>query len=424
MPSLASNPILPAFNPYSAEFIGDPYRHYDQLREVAPVCFTDLGFWFVTRHDDVSKILRDPCFGRNFAVDMESLYGPRAFDEPILAAMNRMMLFLDPPDHPRIRGLVAKAFSHASIEDLRQHIQETADRLVAANFENGEMDLVRDFAFELPIRVISALLGIPEEDRIEFFQNFQLSGRVLDAGRMSREELDQANKQMAYLHGYFVRLFDRKRRSPADDLSTYLVRVEEGGDRLSTDELVATVILLFAAGFETTSNLIGNAILALFEHPRELEKLKRDPGRTAGAVDELIRYNAPVQFTGRTVREETEIRGQVLRKGDFVAASLAAANRDPAVYDRPGELNVDRQNVRPLSFGGGIHFCLGAQLARVELETTLRTLFGKLPNLAPKSQDSPQWKPSFVWRGLQNYVLQWDPSSGGHRNPGAAVPLR
>jgi cytochrome P450 len=395
------------FNPFSPETIANPYAFYDRMRDFDPVFMTPFGYWFATRHEDVSFVVRDPRLGKNFAADMQKLYGPRALEEPVLGTMNRMMLILDPPDHTKARSLMAKAFTATLVPDLRPHIQSVAETLIHSVRPHGQMDLIRDFAFVLPITVITGMLGIPEQDRQRFIASFKLSGRMLDGVPMSRSEMDEMNTQMEFLREYFVRLFDARRRNPGSDLTTRLVQAEANGEGLSEEELVANLILLFAAGYETTCNLIGNALLALFQHPRELDRVKRDPGLLAKAGDELLRYCPPAQFTARTAKEDVKLGDKLVKKGDFVVASLAAANRDPSVYEKPHELNLARENVRPLSFGGGIHFCLGAQLARLELEIAIATLVRMIPSLQLTDLENPKWKTSFVWRGLDALPATW-----------------
>jgi len=232
-------------------------------------------------------------------------------------------------------------------------------------------------------------------------QPFRFAGRMLDLMPMSRAELDDGNRLIGNFKDAFKDALDMRRASPRDDLITHLMQVQETGDRLSHDELTANIILLFVAGYETTSNLIGNAVLALLSHPAELARVRNDGVITQNAVDELLRYDTPVQFTGRTVMEDLVFEGEDLRKGDFVVACLGAGNRDPDAFDRPDELNLLREGVRPLSFGGGIHFCLGAQLAKIESEIALSMLFERFPKLRLSGSEPFRWKPGFVVRGLQ-----------------------
>lgn len=267
------------------------------------------------------------------------------------------------------------------------------------------MDIVGEFAFPLPISVICELLGIPEENGL--IQSFRIMSRITEAVAMNREELDNANAQIAFLDDYFRGLFDLRRRQPQDDLITSLVQAEFAGDQLTDQELAANIILLFVAGYETTSNLIGNSVLALHQNPSELARLRNAPALLSDAIDELLRYESSVQFTGRQVLEDLDLGGKRLQKGDFIIACVGAANRDPVVYEDPNRLDLGRKNIRHLSFGGGIHFCLGAQLARIELEVTIATFLRRFPHLHLKDIHHPNWRPTFVWRGLESLQASW-----------------
>jgi hypothetical protein len=337
---------------------------------------------------------------------MHRTYGPDAFEEPLLDAMRRMMLFIEPPDHPRVRSLVSKAFSARRIEGFRPVIQTIVDDLLDRMEAMPDFDLMTTFATELPIRVISHLMGLTSAEYNRMTQTFRFTGRMLDLMPMTRAELDEGNRLIGKFKDAFRDALDMRRASPRDDLITELLQVEEAGDRLSYDELVANIILLFVAGYETTSNLIGNAVLALLSNPDERAKVRDDSAILEKAVDELLRYDTPVQFTGRTVMEDFVFEGKPLRKGEFVVACLGAANRDPDVFDRPDELQLRRENVRPLSFGGGIHFCLGAQLAKIESGVALSALFSRFPKLRFAGSDTHRWKPGFVVRGLQYLRLE------------------
>jgi hypothetical protein len=270
------------------------------------------------------------------------------------------------------------------------------------------MDLIADFAFRLPVTVICDMLGIPEEDRQVFFTTSRARfARLLDLGPLNRVELDQQNSYNLAMVEYFARLFELRRREPGDDIITYFVQAQEN-DMLTNEELSANVILLFDAGHETTVNLIGNGLLALHRNPDQLRLLKNDPSLMANAIEELLRYDASVQAIGRTALEYIdEIGGISLEKGRSVICLLGSANRDPAVYSDPDRLVVTRPNVRPLSFGGGIHHCIGAQLARIEGEIAIATLLRRLPDLHLDDVDHPDWRQTFVLRGLNKLLARW-----------------
>jgi cytochrome P450 len=268
------------------------------------------------------------------------------------------------------------------------------------------MDAIRDFAYPLPVLVICELLGIPEEDRARFAPGTG-SAVLLNPTPPSREELDAANEGTRAIGAYFEALFEQRRRAPQDDLITMPVQAEEAGDRLTPAELRANVTLLFAAGHETTVNLIGNGLLALLRHPDQWARLRDDPGLVPNAIEELLRYDPPVQTVARTVSEPMELRGQVLQKGELVLVLIGAANRDPDVFPDPDRLDVTRPQLRALSFGGGVHFCLGAQLARLEAEIAFTALLRRLPSLMLADTDPPRWREIFTLRGLTSLPVRW-----------------
>ena len=273
----------------------------------------------------------------------------------------------------------------------------------------GHMDLIEDFAFRLPVTIICDMLGIPEEHREVFYKSSRDGGRILDPVPLTPEEIAKANVGNAMAKLYFEQLFELRRRNPGDDLTTLLVQAEEDGSKLSNEELTANIILLFGAGHATTVNLIGNGLLALHRDPDQLALLKANPSLIAGAIEEFLRYDSSVQLTGRVALEDIDdLGGKKIPKGESVLCLLGSANRDPAVYpDRPDRLDITRPNVKPLSFGGGIHHCLGAQLARIEAEIAISTLLRRLPHLRLDDAGNPEWQPTFVLRGLKRLPASW-----------------
>jgi len=399
----------PLFNPLSPDFIRDPYPHYDRLRTMDPIHVTPFGQFVTSRHADVSLVLRDRRFGKDFVERSKRRYSEKIMDEPVFRSMSHWMLQADPPDHTRLRGLVVKAFTARRVEDMRPRIQEIVDQTIDAVIDRGRMDLIEDFAFRLPVTIICDMLGIPEEHRETFYKSSRDGGRLLDPVPLSPEEISQGNAGNLMAQMYFQQLFELRRRSPGDDLITQLVQAEEDGNKLTNEELTANIILLFGAGHETTVNLIGNGLLALHRNPDQLALLKARPELMVGAIEEFLRYDSSVQMTGRVALEDIDDLGGVkIPKGETVLCLLGSANRDPAVYpDRPDRLDVTRQNVKPLSFGGGIHFCLGAQLARIEAEIAIATLLRRLPDLRIDDVVNPQWRPTFVLRGLTRLPASW-----------------
>jgi cytochrome P450 len=271
------------------------------------------------------------------------------------------------------------------------------------------MDLIEDFAFRLPVTVICDMLGIPEEHRETFYKGSRDGGRLLDPVPLTPAEIAQANAGNMMAQMYFQQLFELRRREPGDDLTTQLVQAEEDGNKLTNEELTANIILLFGAGHETTVNLIGNGLLALYRNPDQLALLKADPSLLPNAIEEFLRYDSSVQLTGRVALEDIDdLGGKKIPKGESVLCLLGSANRDPAAYpDHPDRLDITRANVRPLSFGGGIHHCLGAQLARIEAEIAISTLLRRLPDLRLDDAVNPEWRPTFVLRGLKRLPASW-----------------
>ena len=399
----------PLFNPLSPEFIRDPYPHYDLLRRVDPVHITPHGMYLVSRHAEVSGVVRDKRFGKDFVERSQRRYGPKIMDEPIFRSMSHWMLQQDPPDHTRLRGLVVKAFTARRVEDMRPRIQEIVDQTLDRVIPNGHMDLIEDYAFRLPVTIICDMLGIPEEHREVFYTGSRDGGRILDPVPLSPQEIANGNATYMMSQMYFQQLFELRRKQPGDDLTTQLVQAEEDGSKLSNEELTSNIILLFGAGHETTVNLIGNGLLALYRNPDQLALLKARPELITNAIEEFLRYDSSVQMTGRVALEDIDnLGGKKIPKGESVLCLLGSANRDPAVYpDQPDSLDITRPNVRPLSFGGGIHFCLGAQLARIEAEIAISTLLRRLPELRLDDAENPEWRPTFVLRGLKRLPASW-----------------
>jgi len=336
-------------------------------------------------------------------------YGPQVMEEPVFRSMRHWMLQQDPPDHTRLRGLVVKAFTARRVEDMRPRIQAIVDETLDRVAPRGRMDLIEDFAFRLPVTIICDMLGIPPDHREVFYTSSRNGGRLLDPVPLSPAEIAEANTGNAAAQMYFQQLFELRRKNPGDDLTTQLVHAEEDGSKLSNEELTANIILLFGAGHETTVNLIGNGLLALHRNPDQLALLKANPALITGAIEEFLRYDSSVQMTGRVALEDIDdVGGKKIPKGESVLCLLGSANRDPAVYpDRPDRLDITRSNVRPLSFGGGIHFCLGAQLARIEAEVAIATLLRRLPDLRLDDAETPEWRPTFVLRGLKHLPASW-----------------
>src|SRR5229473_6053884 len=307
------------------------------MRATDPVHLTQHGMYVASRHADITVVLRDKRFGKDYVERTKRRYGPNVMDEPVFRNFALTMLQQDPPDHTRLRGLVVKAFTARRVEDMRPRIQQVVDETLDRIIPQGKMDLIEDFAFRLPVTVICDMLGIPDEHREAFYTRARVGGRILDPVPMSPEEIKQANAGSVMSAMYFQQLFELRRKNPGDDLTTQLVQAEEDGSKLTNEELTANIILLFGAGHETTVNLIGNGLLALHRNPDQLALLKANPQLITNAIEEFLRYDSSVQLTGRVALEDIDdLGGRKIPKGESVLCLLGSANRDPAVYpDRP-----------------------------------------------------------------------------------------
>jgi cytochrome P450 len=393
---MATTEVL--FNPFLPEFHADPYPFYRRLREQDPVHQTPMGFWVLTRYDDCVAALRDPRFGREeFQQMLSAVYGGEDSDR-----LPRSMLFRDPPDHTRLRALVSKAFTPRTIEQMRDHIQEIVDRLLGRALGQGGMDVIEDLAYPLPVTVICEMLGVPVGDHASIRGWSADIARSLDAIGLPSDPaiVERGRVARRALADYFRALVPERRARPQADLLSGLLAAEEQGDTLTEPEVIAMCLLLFIAGHETTVNLIGNGTLALLRHPDQLARLQAEPGLVPNAIEELLRYDSPVQRTARITTADVEIGGHPIARGTMVVTALGAANRDPAQFADPDRLDVGRKDPRHISFGYGIHFCLGAPLARVEGQLALGTLLRRAPDLT-LAEPSPEWRESSVLRGLK-----------------------
>ncbi len=390
------------------ETIRNPSVFYAHLRAQGPLVSIDdfLGkgkAWIVTNYDDALALLKDP----RLTKDWRKVLPPPSGDEPQVSSAENLFLVLmqnmitvDPPDHTRLRGLVSKAFTPRMIEQLRPRIQQITEELLDAVQERGEMDLINDFAYPLPITVISEMLGIPASDRQKFRTWTQV---MVNTGEQSQQEAIMASSMAEFVH--YIRTFvDEKRAHPSNDMTSNLVQAEENGDMLSENELISMIFLLIVAGHETTVNLIGNGSLALLQHPDQWRQLQHDPSLIPSAIEELLRYTAPVNLSDeRWASEDISIHGQVIHKGEIVYASLISANTDPQQFHDPEMLDVTRRENQHLAFGKGIHYCLGAPLARLEGQIAFATLIKRLPDLRLATDPAQlTWNNNPMLRGLRS----------------------
>ncbi len=401
-------PSPPLLDLASPAFLREPYSTYDRLRVAEPVHRLPWGFIVLSRHDDITFALKDKRFGKTFAERMELRNGPEVMNEPVFRSMGKWMMWVNPPDHTRLRGLMTKAFGARRVEDMRPRIQKIVDDAIDRMLPNGGADLIADFSFTLPIGVICDMLGIPLADSHMFIAAVQNTAKLMDPVPLSRAEIDEANDHFNLMAEYFERLFEQRRKDPGDDLTSALIAASEEGDaKLSKEELTANIIQLFTAGHETSINLIGNGLLALHQYPDQLKLLRDDPSLLENAVEELLRYDSPVQAAGRDANADVEINGVPIAKGEAIVCLLGAGNRDPEAHTDPDRLDITRQNIRHLSFGGGSRYCIGAQLARIEAEVAFATLLKRMPDLQIDNLDNPDWRLTFVIRSLNTLPARW-----------------
>jgi pimeloyl-[acyl-carrier protein] synthase len=395
---------MQSFNPMDPEFLADPYPTYHRLRAEDPVHHSPLGFWVLTRYEDVSAVLRDPRFIKE---PLAALVAAR-FGAEVPRGVGLSMLDRDPPDHTRLRSLVSKAFTPRVVEGLRPRIQQIVDGLITRAQAAGSMDVIEEFAYPIPVNVICEMLGVPVEDH-ERFKGWSLDiARGLDSIWLPQDS-EVPRRSAAARHAisdYFRGLIAERRASPRGDLLSALITAEEAGDKLNEEELLATCILLLIAGHETTVNLIGNGVLALLRHPSELRRLRETPGLITSAVEELLRYDGPVQRTARVASADATIGSRTIGKGEMVMPFIGAADRDPAQFPDPDRLDLTRSDNRHIAFGWGIHFCLGAPLARVEGQVALDMLVRRLPRLELVT-DSPEYRQSLTLRGLKTLPVKF-----------------
>ena len=395
----------------SPQFNADPYPFYAHLRAEAPVYRTTLPHkqvaWLVTRYEDVVDTLKD----ERFVKDRLNATSPgdnakTPWVPGIFKLLTRNMLDVDEPDHTRLRALVRKAFTPRLIEQLRGHIQTLCEDLLDAAQRKGSMELISDYALPVPATVIADLLGVPAEDRRKFHRWSSKIVSVSPGAEAGLEGLRVIPSVWSFMR-YLRKKFEQRRADPKDDLITALVQAEEAGDKLSEDELLAMGFLLLVAGHETTVNLVASGTLTLLDHPEQVNMLRRNPALIRSAVEELLRYTSPVQIaTERYAGEDVTIAGTPIPRGGLVLAVLGSANRDERQFENPDTLDITRDPNKHLSFGKGIHHCLGAALARMEAQIALDTLLRRFLNLhLTEAPESLRWRRGLFLRGLENLPL-------------------
>lgn len=401
---------------FGPDFKANPYPTYAALRAASPIhrrlsADGKSAIWFLTRYDDVAALLRDHkrCVKNvtaTFSPEQQALLPPTP---PLLRLLSNHMLNLDPPDHTRLRALVNKAFTGHMVTQMESRIQTIADQLLDRVHTQGRMDLIEDFAFPLPMIVIAELLGIPPRDRLRF-RNWS-NAFVNPSANLQRsaKKMAKAGQVMEDFTRYMRQVFAERRLAPRDDLITHLLQAEENGDTFSEEELFSMMILLIVAGHETTVNLIGNGMLALLQYPEQRALLQTHPVLLPAAIEEMIRYDGPVErATMRFAIADILIGDVTIKRGDTVSLILAGADRDPAHFAHPDTFDITRENNRHLGFGLGIHYCLGSALARLEGQIAVNTLLQRYPTLqltTPVGQ--LKWRTIPIMRGLHHLPVHW-----------------
>ncbi|WP_054955303.1 cytochrome P450 family protein [Paenibacillus dakarensis] len=393
-------------NLFTKEFTANPYPVYENLRKNNPVLklrFPDGSIgWLVSSYEDAVAVLKEP----RFIKDITKIYG-----EEHTSVFTRNMLFSDPPDHKRLRGLMQKSFTPQFIAGMRDHVQSIADDLLDAVSPQDSMNLIDDYAFLLPIIVISEMLGVPLEDRDKFRT---WSNSIIGASNQNPNNDETVVQHMNEFVQYLGDWFAKVREKPGNDLISQLLISEDQGDRLSEQELYGVVTLMIIAGHETTVNLIGNGVLSLLEQPEQRKLLQEQPELIHGAIEEMLRYNGPVEFsTSRWASENFEFKGRQINRGEMVIVSLNSANRDPNQFDDPEIFNIEREKSQHLAFGKGIHLCLGAPLARLEGEIAINTLLRRFPDFQLRDDvQELEWRPGMLVRGVRELPLSLRKQNG------------
>ena len=396
-----------AFAPDDLSFIADPYPVYAEMRERAPIWYHEpTDHWLVSRFADVNTLLRDRRFGRTYHhVATHAEMGRQEEPDwhgPFWHLIRSGILDMEPPDHTRVRSLVSKAFTPRMVEGMRERIHRMMDGLVDDVQGVGEFDLISTLAEPLPVAVIAELLGVPPEDR-HLLRPWSADICGMYELRPSEQTARTAVRACVEFSDYLRALSRQRRADPREDLVSALAQVVDEDERLTEDELIGTCVLLLNAGHEATVNVTGNGWWSLFRNPDQLARLREEMGLVPRAIEELMRWDTPLQMFERWVLEDSEICGTAVPKGAELGLLFGSANRDPAVFDHPDDLDVAREPNPHVSFGAGVHFCLGAPLARLELETSFATVLRRLPTL--QLAEEPSWKPNFIIRGLRELLV-------------------
>lgn len=416
MNAQALDPATYQFNPADPDLVRDPYPYYRVMRGAPGLHRAAGGYWVASRHADVREVLTNPAFGQgDFVKNIQLFYGP-SFDPMQHSSyrwLSEVFLMQDPPAHTRLRKLVASALTPKRVASMQPRIEAITAELLDKVEGRGRMEVLWDFAYQLPTLVMCDMLGLEESERTPenlaaLTKAVAESFIVFETRVLTDAELANANAQMDFLNEFFGRLYERRKANPQDDLTSDLVQArEDGGTQLSKAELVNVVVAMFGAGFETTAHLIGNGLLTLHREPGQWQTLVRDPATYAPTtVEEVLRFESSLQASYRTALKPATVAGTSLQPGEKVLCGLGSANRDETVFDRPETMDITRRDTRILSFGGGIHHCIGQQLARLEGRVAFTAIANRLPQMTVDTSN-PSWRPGFLFRGLKELHATW-----------------
>jgi len=390
----------------SPEFIANPYPTYARLREQAPAYLIEPGAWLVTRYQDAEFLLKSPFLDKDVPSVFDQRYGRDMNDEPVYRIHNNFWVSMGLLGR---RKLIVKALNAGKTSEIRGLVQKSAEQLVDKWIGSGQADLMTVFAYPLPVQVTCNMLNIELQQGLDFLAETKLMARTAEPNPLTAEELDIANAAALRLEAFFREVCQQRRKQPGDDLVSQLLAAEEDGERLSEDEIISNLIILFVAGYGTTANALCNTLRLLFLYPEQRELLIAKPELLSSAVEESLRFSSSAPITARTAIESFEFNGVQIAPGDTVYIALDSANHDPEVFDEPDRFWIERPPAakKSLAFGQGNHYCLGAKLGLMEVEVALETLFRRLPNLTIDNVEQLKWEPTWVLRGLESLPARW-----------------
>ncbi|MEE1753799.1 cytochrome P450 [Streptomyces sp. SP18CS02] len=391
------------YDPRNPELRKDPYPFYKRLQETDPVYLTPFGYWVVSGYEETAALLRDPRLTSEFHRDAKWAEHRGGWESPVVSDTRKWMLMLDGSAHRRIRGLVNPVFSARAILRMRPRIVEILHKILDDMGSGKDIDLISALALPVPVTVICGLVGLPVEDRDQCRQWTEAIGHVVDPA-LSEQTQQAMNTALVEFRAYIAEHLALRRKDPQDDILSRLLAAEVDGEKLSDDEIIANVLLLFNAGHETTVNLIGNGMLALLRHPDQLRALRENPGLLDEGIDEFVRFDAPVQLVARIATDDIDVGGKTIPAGAKLMLLLGAANRDARRYEEADRLRLDRPDIKPLAFGGGPHYCIGAMLGRMEGQLVFSELVNRYSDISLTGEDLV-WRPHVNFRGLSELRL-------------------